>query len=70
MLASIENLEQCKVQIKDVNNPVSAEAITEYQYTREEMEELFGPLYPCSETKEDFVDLYNRVLEYLETSKE
>lgn len=70
MLASIENLEQCKVQIKDVNNPVSAEAATEYQYTREEMEELFGPLYPCSETKEDFVDLYNRVLEYLETSKE
>lgn len=70
MFASIENLTQCNVQITDVNNPTLLEAITEYQYTREEMEELFGPLYPCSETKEDFVDLYNRVLEYLETSKE
>ncbi|MDE6750771.1 MAG: M56 family metallopeptidase [Lachnospiraceae bacterium] len=70
MFASIENLTQCNVQITDVNNPTLIEAITEYQYTREEMEELFGPLYPCSETKEDFVDLYNRVLEYLETSEE
>lgn len=70
MFASIGNLTQCNVQIKDVNNPVLTEAITEYQYTREEMEKLFGPLYPCSETKENFVDLYNRVLEYLETSKE
>ncbi|MDE5866231.1 MAG: M56 family metallopeptidase, partial [Lachnospiraceae bacterium] len=70
MFASIENLTQCNVQITDVNNPTLIEAITEYQYTREEMEELFGSLYPCSETKEGFVDLYNRVLEYLETSEE
>ncbi|MDE7283208.1 MAG: M56 family metallopeptidase [Lachnospiraceae bacterium] len=69
MFASVENLTQCNVQIKDVKNPDSAEATTEYQYTRDEMEELFGPLYPCSETKENFVDLYNRVLEYLETGK-
>lgn len=65
MFASIENLEQCTIQIKDTNNPILTEATTEYQYSREEMEELFGPLYPCSETKESFVDLYNRVLEYL-----
>lgn len=67
MFASVENLTQCNVQIKDVNNPDLAEATTEYQYTREEMEELFGPLYPSSETKEDLINLYNRVLEYLET---
>lgn len=66
MFASIENLKHCNVQIRDTNNPNLIEATTECQYTREEMEELFGPLYPCSETKEDFVDLYNRVLEYLE----
>lgn len=65
MFASIENLKQCTIQIKDINNPIMTEATTEYQYSREEMEELFGPLYPCSETKESFVDLYNRVLEYL-----
>lgn len=69
MFASVENLTQCNVEIKDVNNPDLSEATTEYQYTREEMEELFGPLYPCSETKENLVDLYNRVLEYLETSR-
>ena len=69
MFASVGNLTQCNVEIKDVNNPDLAEATTEYQYTREEMEELFGPLYPCSETKENLVDLYNRVLEYLETSR-
>lgn len=69
MFASIEDLKRCNVQIKDTNNPVLTEAVTEYYYSREEMEELFGPLYPCSETKEDFVDLYNRVLKYLENEK-
>ncbi len=69
MFASIENLKHCNVQLKDTNNPVLTEAVTEYYYSREEMEELFGPLYPCSETKEDFVDLYNRVLKYLENEK-
>lgn len=65
MLASIENLAQCNIQIRDMNNSVPAGTYTEYHYSREDMEELFGPLYPCSETKESFIDLYNRVLEYL-----
>lgn len=36
-----------------------------YNYNREEMEALFGALYPASQTKEDLTTLYNQVVKYL-----
>ncbi|MCM1048344.1 MAG: DUF4825 domain-containing protein [Clostridiales bacterium] len=66
MFASIENLSLCDIVITDVNNPNIAESSMVYHYSRAEMEELFGELFPCSENKEDFTDLYNRIVEYLE----
>lgn len=70
MFASIENLKQCNLQIRTMDTKDSAalgeSGYIEISYEREQLEQLFGSLYPCSETREDFVDLYNRVLEYLE----
>ncbi|MCM1262207.1 MAG: DUF4825 domain-containing protein [Butyrivibrio sp.] len=68
MFASIENLSQCNIVITDVNPPDTAVLgmAYHYHYSRAEMEELFGELFPCSENKEDFTDLYNRIVEYLE----
>lgn len=66
MFASIENLSLCDIMINDINNPNIEESSMVYHYSRAEMEELFGELYPCSENKEDFTDLYNRIVEYLE----
>lgn len=72
MFSLIEDLEYCNFQMnEDVDKIKSSAFIPEdFQsvtlgYERAEMEELFGELYPCSETKEGFAELYNRVLEYL-----
>ena len=69
MFALIENLDKCKFQM---NEDTDAElgnfqrlAAHHTYYERTEMEELFGELYPCSATKEDLAELYNRVLDYL-----
>lgn len=79
LFASVENLEQCNIRMEDIKryfpdsdqtgNTLDAEEISpkEISFERKQMEELFGPLYPCSATKEDFTDLYNRTLEYLQT---
>lgn len=73
MFSSIENLERCNIQIYDVSGEDgevhSDPAQMQYEvisYSRKEMEEIFGALYPYSETKETITDLYNLVLEYLE----
>ncbi|MCM1143572.1 MAG: M56 family metallopeptidase [Blautia sp.] len=79
LFASVENLQQCNMRMTDIKiyfpdsdetgNTLDTEKISqkEISFEREQMEELFGPLYPCSATKEDFTDLYNRALEYLQT---
>lgn len=59
MFASIENLGEYRVHIDDSSGS------EEISYVREDMEELFGPLYSFSETPEALTDLYNRVLNYL-----
>lgn len=59
MFASIENLGEYRVHI---DNGSGSEEIS---YLRGDMEELFGPLYPYSETPETLTDLYNSVLKYL-----
>ena len=74
MFSLIEDLETCSFQISEDSDKVMYSVVTfddylastvNYDYERSEMEALFGELYPCSETKEEFVDLYNRVVEYL-----
>lgn len=74
MFSLIEDLETCSFQISGDSDKIKYSVVTldeymastvNYDYERSEMEELFGELYPCSETKEEFVDLYNRVVEYL-----
>lgn len=74
MFSLIEDLETCSFRISENSDKVKYSVVTlddylastvNYNYERSEMEELFGELYPCSETKEAFVDLYNRVVEYL-----
>ncbi|MBD5520761.1 MAG: DUF4825 domain-containing protein [Lachnospiraceae bacterium] len=74
MFSLIEDLETCSFQISGDSEKIKYSVATlddylastvNYNYERSEMEELFGELYPCSETKEEFVDLYNRVVEYL-----
>lgn len=69
MFATIENLSLCDIVITDVNPPDIAVLgmAYHYHYSRAEMEKLFGELYPCSENNEDFTDLYNRIVEYLES---
>lgn len=76
VFASIENIEQCTIRTLDMQTEYSslegtdlnysAYGYSEINYQRDEMEELFGELYPCSETKDGLIDLYNRVLAYLE----
>ncbi|MDE6664327.1 MAG: hypothetical protein K2K46_13440 [Lachnospiraceae bacterium] len=74
MFSLIEDLETCSFRISGDSDKVKYSVVTpddylastvNYDYERSEMEELFGELYPCSETKEALVDLYNRVVEYL-----
>lgn len=74
LFSLIEDLETCSFQISEDSDKVMYSVVTfddylastvNYDYERSEMEALFGELYPCSETKEEFVDLYNRVVEYL-----
>ena len=74
MFSLIEDLETCSFQISEDSDKIKYSVVTldeymastvNYDYERSEMEELFGELYPCSATKEEFVDLYNRVVEYL-----
>ena len=73
MFALIENLDHCNFRMDDSIGKIrysydikieDFETVTVY-YERAEMEELFGELYPCSATKEDLAELYNRVLDYL-----
>lgn len=73
MFALIENLDECNFQVsEDIGRRRSYsdiivedfESMTIY-YERADMEELFGELYPCSASKEDLTNLYNRVLDYL-----
>ncbi len=72
MFSLIEDLETCRFQISEDSDKIKYSVVTpddykvsKVSYERSEMEELFGELYPCSETKEALVDLYNRVVEYL-----
>ena len=70
MFAAIENLQECNIQISDIEeNPEdSVYAEQDYQeltYERSGMEKLFGPLYQCSESEAAITELYNRVLTYL-----
>lgn len=74
MFASIENLEICNIQIQayaeqNLDEPSSVLLELPYEkisYRRDDMEKLFGALYPCSETKESLTELYNRALKYLQ----
>lgn len=70
LFASIENLEECTFQISEMEDiPDGAEPVElgvhKITYERSDMEKLFGPLYPYSETQEGMIALYNRVLEFL-----
>lgn len=73
MFAAIENLEVCNIRIQanaeaipgDVSSIPQELPYEEISYRRSDMEELFGALYPCSETKETLTELYNRALKYL-----
>lgn len=72
----VENMETCSFKIDgDINEIKYLGSIPDdfpsvrIDYEREEMEELFGELYSCSETKEQFKELYNRVVEYLNENK-
>lgn len=72
MFAAVENLNTCNIRIYDLRkteeetyadpSKMLRETIS---YDRTEMEAIFGPLYPCSESKETITELYNSVLEYL-----
>ncbi len=70
LFASIENLEECTIQIREIEDMSDGSDSVERDvhritYERSDMEKLFGSLYPCSETQEGMIELYNRVLEYL-----
>ncbi len=69
LFASIENLEECTIRISEIEDMTEGSEFVErgvrkITYERSDMEKLFGPLYPCSETQEEMVALYNRVLEF------
>lgn len=70
LFASVENLDQVTIAIAPEQNeksevlPVQDAAFITYYRTNQE--ERFGELYPCSETKEDMIDLYQRVKDALE----
>ena len=71
MFASIENLEECNIQISDIEDkmdrsPYEESGYEKITYERSHMEALFGSLYPCSETEEAITELYNRILIYLD----
>lgn len=73
MFATVENLEQCNMLIRGTRVTAAepnAVSTVEIGFERSQMEELFGPLYPCSKTKKGLTDLYNRVLEYLKEGNE
>lgn len=71
MFSLVENMEKCSFQINgDINEikyswSILEDFFTVIDYERDEMEELFGELYPCSATEKEFKELYNRVVEYL-----
>ena len=65
LFASIENLEECTIRINDIEDMQTEQGYARITYERSDMEKLFGPLYPCSETQEEMTALYNRVLEFL-----
>ncbi|MCM1175540.1 MAG: DUF4825 domain-containing protein [Blautia sp.] len=73
LFSTVENLEICDIRIYNIQSPeeasysdLSEAPYEEIHYRRGEMEELFGELYPCSETREALTGLYNRALEYLQ----
>lgn len=57
LFATIDGFAECEMK-----NGYNGET---YNYNREEMEALFGALYPASQTKEDLTTLYNQVVKYL-----
>lgn len=72
MFAAIENLNTCNIRIYDLRKAeeethadLSKAQSETISYDRMEMEAIFGPLYPCSESEEAITELYNSVLEYL-----
>lgn len=70
LFASIENLEECTIRISEIEDMSDdfefvERGVRSITYERGDMEKLFGPLYPCSETQEGMIALYNRVLEFL-----
>lgn len=71
LFATIENLEECTIRISEIEDMPDGSAPVEQgfhriTYERSDMEKLFGPLYQCSETKEEMIALYNRVMEFLD----
>ncbi|MCM1252993.1 MAG: DUF4825 domain-containing protein [Clostridium sp.] len=76
MFAAVENLEYCNIQIKKAEEEGSGDTSDfsgEYEnitYERSHMEEMFGELYPYSESEESMVELYQKILEYLEEKSE
>ena len=65
LFASIENLEECTIRISKIDDMPEKQELARITYERSDMEKLFGPLYPYSETQEGMIALYNRVLEFL-----
>lgn len=69
LFASVENLDQVTIAIApewgEKNGLVSAPDEAFITYYRSNQEERFGELYPCSETKEGMVELYQRVWDTL-----
>ena len=65
LFASIENLEECTIRISEIGDMPAEQSIARITYERSDMEKIFGPLYQCSETQEEMIALYNRVLEFL-----
>ena len=70
LFASIENLDQVTIAMAPERNKSSeilpVQDVAFITYYRTNQEERFGELYPCSETKEGMIDLYQRVKEALE----
>lgn len=76
LFSAVENLETCNIRIYDLGGTKEERNIDPSKmrsetiiYERKDLEEIFGALYPCSESKETITELYNRVLEYLEDEK-
>lgn len=69
MFATIENLDYCNIKIKEIQEESGEDIayhLDEIRYERSDMEELFGTLYPYSESQESMVALYNQILDYLQ----